>query len=105
MEEVLKQILAFRRARDWEQFHTPANLAKSISSEAAELLEHFQFQEDNYDLDEVKYELADVYIYLLSMAHDLKLDLNQAALDKLKLSAKRYPIAKSKGKSTKYTKL
>ena len=105
VEDVLKKILAFRKARDWEQFHTPSNISKSISIEAAELLECFQWSDTDYDLTEVRHELADVYIYLLSLAHDLKIDLNKAALEKLEISAKKYPVHLSRGKSTKYTKL
>ena len=105
MTEVLKQLLAFRKARSWEQFHTPANLAKSLSIEAAELLECFQWSDSDYNLAEVKEEMADVYIYLLYLSHDLKLDLNQIALDKIKLNAKKYSVTKSKGKSTKSAKL
>ena len=105
MTEVLKQLLAFRKARSWEQFHTPANLAKSLSIEAAELLECFQWSDSDYNLAEVKEEIADVYIYLLYLSYDLKLDLNQIALDKIKLNAKKYPVAKSRGKSTKSAKL
>ena len=104
MEEVIKQIKEFNEARDWDQFHSPENLAKSISIEAGELLECFQWNND-YDLDEVKEELADVINYCLLMADKLGVDPKQIVLDKMKKTAKKYPVEKAKGKSTKYNKL
>ena len=99
--DLLKVVLKFRRERDWEKFETLANLAKSITIEAAELLEHFQWQEDNFNLQEVKYELADVYVYLLVLAHVLQLDLNQVALEKMAINSRRYPVSESKGRRIK----
>ena len=104
MEEVIKQIKEFNEARDWDQFHSPENLAKSISIEAGELLECFQWNND-YNLEEVKEELADVINYCLLMADKLGVDPKQIVLDKMKKTAKKYPIEKAKGKSTKYNKL
>ncbi|MEE3362070.1 MAG: nucleotide pyrophosphohydrolase [Anaerovoracaceae bacterium] len=94
----------FNRERDWDQFHTPENLAKSISIEAAELLECFQWDND-YDPDEVKNELADVATYCIMMADKLDLDMKQIILDKLELTKKKYPVEKCRGISTKYDKL
>ncbi len=104
MEEVIKQIKEFNEARDWDQFHSPENLAKSISIEAGELLECFQWNNE-YNLDEVKEELADVINYCLLMADKLGVDPKQIVLDKMEKTAKKYPVEKAKGKSTKYNKL
>lgn len=104
MEEVIKQIKEFNEARDWDQFHSLENLAKSISIEAGELLECFQWNNE-YNLDEVKEELADVLNYCLLMADKLGVDPKQIVLDKMEKTAKKYPVEKSKGKSTKYNKL
>ena len=104
MEEVIKQIKEFNEARDWDQFHSPENLAKSISIEAGELLECFQWNNE-YNLDEVKEELADVINYCLLMADKLGVDPKQIVLDKMEKTAKKYPVEKAKGKSTKYDKL
>ena len=104
MEEVIKQIKEFNEARDWDQFHSPENLAKSISIEAGELLECFQWNNE-YDLDEVKEELADVINYCLLMADKLGVDPKKIVLDKMKKTAKKYPVEKAKGKSIKYNKL
>lgn len=104
MKEVLDKLTEFNRERDWDQFHTPENLAKSISIEAAELLECFQWDND-YDPDEVKNELADVATYCIMMADKLDLDMKQIILDKLELTKKKYPVEKCRGISTKYDKL
>lgn len=103
MKDLLKRLLNFRKARDWEQFHTPENLAKSLSIETGELLECFQWS-NKYDLDDVKSEVADVYTYLLLFAHSLDIDLDKVASDKLAISEKKYPVEKAKGNATKYTK-
>ena len=101
MNEVKKEIIKFRNERDWKKFHTPENLAKSISIEAAELLEHFQWQKE-YDIAEVAEELADVLIYSLYMADALDLDVKEIILDKMEKNAIKYPVEKSKGVATKY---
>ena len=101
MDEVTKELMEFQRERDWKKFHTPENLAKSISIESAELLEHFQWQKD-YEIDEVAEELADVLIYSLYMADALNLDVKEIILDKMKKNAVKYPVEKSKGVATKY---
>ena len=102
MDEVKKELIEFQRERDWKKFHTPENLAKSISIEAAELLEHFQWGKE-YDIDEVAEELADVLIYSLYMAEALNLDANDIILNKMKKNAIKYPVDKSYGNATKYT--
>lgn len=104
LEEFQKHLRKFNEERDWDQFHTPENLAKSISIEAAELLECFQW--DNcYDLDEVKEELADIMNYCLVMAQELDLDVIDILEAKLQKNIEKYPVEKSRGKSTKYDKL
>lgn len=104
MEGLTKKIIKFNEERDWDQFHSPENLAKSISIEAGELLECFQWNND-FDINEVKEELADVLNYCLLLADKLKLDPKKIVLDKMKKNAQKYPIEKSKGKSIKYNKL
>ena len=104
MDELKSKILKFRNERNWKQFHTPENLAKSISIESAELLEHFQWGKD-YNIPEVSEELADVLIYCFYMADTLDLNIEDIILDKLKKNAQKYPIDKSYGISIKYTEL
>ena len=104
MEELGKKIVKFAEDRDWLQFNTPENLAKSISIEAGELLECFQWN-NNYDKDELKYEIADVMNYCILLCHQIGGDPKQIVLDKMKISEKKYPVEKAKGKSTKYNKL
>ena len=102
MNEIKSEIIKFQKERDWKKFHTPENLAKSISIEAAELLEHFQWGKE-YEVDEVAEELADVLIYSLYMVDALDLDVKEIILDKMKKNAMKYPVEKSRGNATKYT--
>lgn len=103
---LLKQrIDKFNKDRDWDQFHTPSNLAKSISIEANELLECFQWNDTDYDLDAVKEELADVMNYCIQMSQVLNLDIIDIMNDKMDKTEKKYPVEKAKGVSTKYNKL
>ena len=104
MEELMKEIEQFNKERDWDQFHSPENLAKSISIEAGELLECFQW-DNNFDKDEVSEELADVVTYCIQMAMKLGVDPKEIILKKLDKTRKKYPIDKAKGVSTKYNKL
>jgi len=104
MQELADKIRKFNEERDWDQFHSPENLAKSISIEAGELLECFQWNNE-YNLDEVKEELADVINYCIQMADKLGVDLKQIVLDKMEKTARKYPVEKAKGVSTKYNKL
>ncbi len=104
MEEVIKKIKKFNEDRDWDQFHSPENLAKSISIEAGELLECFQWN-SKFNKEEVCNELADVMNYCILLADKLDVDIKTIILDKLKLSEIRYPVEKAKGISTKYDKL
>lgn len=104
--DILKQrIDKFNKDRDWDKFHTPSNIAKSISIEASELLECFQWSDDNYDLESVKEELADVVNYCIQMSQVLNVDIIEIINKKIDKNEKKYPIEKAKGVSTKYTKL
>ena len=102
MEELMDEIIKFQKERDWKQFHTPENLAKSISIEAAELLEHFQWGKE-YDIGDVSEELADVLIYCFYMADSLDLDISEIMLNKMEKNAIKYPVDRSKGNAKKYT--
>lgn len=104
MNEIKDEIIKFQKERDWKKFHTPENLAKSISIESAELLEHFQWQKE-YDELEVADELADVLIYCMYMVDSLDLDVKEIIFNKLEKNAIKYPVEKSKGNAKKYTEL
>ena len=104
-KQTKERILKFISDRDWDQFHSPANLAKSINIEASELLECFQWDEDNYDLEQVKEELADVMIYCYDLVHKLDLDEDEIINKKIDKNEIKYPISKAKGRNTKYNKL
>ena len=91
MDELRDEIIKFQKERDWKKFHTPENLAKSISIEAAELLEHFQWGKE-YDIDEVADELADVLNYFILMADALDLDVKEIVLNKMEKNALKYPV-------------
>ena len=104
MKNIIKEIKQFNEERNWDQFHSPENLAKSISIEAGELLECFQWN-NNYDKEEVCEELADVFTYCLMMADKLSVDPKDIILKKLDKTRKKYPVEKAKGVSTKYNKL
>ncbi|GAB4086026.1 nucleotide pyrophosphohydrolase [Myceligenerans cantabricum] len=91
-------------AREWNQFHNPENLAKSISIEAAELLECFQWGPDS-DADHVQGELADVLTYCILLADELGLDTDQIVLDKLAVTERKYPVELARGRSTKHDRL
>lgn len=105
MENAEKAVLRFNAERDWDQFHSPANLAKSIAIEAAELLECFQWDEKNYNKNAVYDELADIVNYAILLADKLDVKLGDIVLKKLKKTAVKYPIEKAKGNSKKYTEL
>ena len=103
-QETIERIKKFTADRDWDQFHTPANLAKSISIEANELLECFQWSDTDYDLEEVKDELADVIVYCIDMLDKLGLDVDEIINRKMSKNEAKYPVEKAKGNSTKYNK-
>jgi len=104
------ELRRFAAERDWDQFHSPKNLASALSVEAAELLEHFQWLTEEQSrqmppetLSSVRHEIADVLLYLIRLADQLKIDLSDAANEKLRLNAEKYPVEKSRGNSRKYT--
>ena len=112
IKEIQETLLAFRKARDWEQFHNPKDLALSLTLEAAEVLEHFQWKTDDeikeyirVNKDELGEELADVFNWVVLLSHDLNIDILDAAEKKIEKNDKKYPVEKAKGKHTKYTEL
>lgn len=105
MKETMERIKKFRDDRDWQQFHTPSNLAKAISIEAGELLEEFLWDNDNFNLQNVKEELADVMIYCIHMANALDVNIEDIINMKMDKNEMKYPVEKAKGKSSKYTEL
>lgn len=104
-QETIERIRRFSEERDWDQFHSPANLAKSIVIEAAELLECFQWSENEYDLQHIKEELADVMVYSQNLLDKLGLDADEIINMKMSQNEKKYPVEKAKGSSAKYTQL
>ncbi len=109
--EILERLISFRRERDWEQFHNPKDLAISLSIEASELLEWFQWKTNDEINSQLKSEkrqaledeLADVTAYLAYLCHDLGVDINQALATKIEKNAAKYPVAQVKGLADKYT--
>lgn len=112
IQKLTDRIIKFRDARDWKQFHNPKDLAISLSLETSEVLEHFQWKNENEineyvktHKNEIAEELADVFNYLLLMSHDLDIDFAEALNKKIDKSEIKYPVEKAKGKHTKYNKL
>ncbi len=112
LEDLTRRIVEFRDERDWKQYHSPRNLAVSISIEAAELLEVFQWSSDETIADdvekrrgEIEEEIADVLIYALMLAHDTGIDPEVAIKNKLAANNAKYPVESAKGSRKKYTKL
>lgn len=107
-----KKLIDFRNERDWKQFHNPKDIALSLTLEAAEVLEHFQWKNGN-ELDEyvkihkddIGEELADVFNWILILSHDLSINIAKASEKKIEKNKKKYPIHKAKGRHTKYNKL
>lgn len=104
MQKTIQEIIEFNKERDWDQFHSPENLAKSICIEAGELLECFQWN-SSYDKEAVCEELADVVNYCIVMADRLEVDLEEIVLKKLEKNRQKYPVEKAKGNSKKYNEL
>ena len=104
-EETINRIRRFTEDRDWDQFHSPANLAKSLVIEAAELLECFQWSDTDYDIQHVKEELADVIVYSQNMLDKLGLDADEIVNAKMSQNEAKYPVDKAKGNAAKYTDL
>lgn len=113
IKAIQTQLREFAQARDWEQFHSPKNLAAALAVEAAELLEPFQWlkEEESSRLAEkpadyarVREEIADVFIYLLRLADRLDIDLERATVEKIRLNEEKYPVALAKGNAVKYNR-
>lgn len=104
-DRTITRIKQFTEDRDWDQFHTPVNLAKSISIEASELLECFQWSDTDFNREHVCEELADVMNYCIQMADKLGVDLDQIINDKIDQNEKKYPVEAAKGSAAKYTEL
>lgn len=104
-EKTIERIRKFTEDRDWDQFHSPANLAKSIVIEAAELLECFQWNETEYDLQHIEEELADVLVYSQNLLDKLELDADEIVNMKMEQNEAKYPVDKAKGNAVKYTEL
>ena len=104
-QDAIDRIRKFTEDRDWEQFHSPANLAKSISIEASELLECFQWSDTDYDLEHVKEELADVIVYCQDLLDRLGLDVDEIVNAKMALNERKYPVDRARGNAAKYDQL
>lgn len=105
MKKIMEEIKEFNEERDWDKFHSPENLAKSISIEAGELLECFQWNGESYNKEDVYEELAVVFTFCIQIAMKLNIDPEEIILKKLEKTRKKYPVEKAKGVSTKYNKL
>lgn len=104
-KSTIERIIKFNADRDWDKFHSPANLAKSISIEANELLECFQWSDGDYKLQNVKEELADVIVYCIDMLNKLGLDADEIVNEKMDKNELKYPVSKAKGNAKKYNEL
>ena len=112
IKQLTKQIIAFRDRRDWKQFHNPKDLSISLVLEATEVLEHFQWKSPDEMGEYIKKsktavgeELADVFYWVLLLAHDLDVDIVKAFKNKMKQNDKKYPVKKAKGNHKKYNQL
>ena len=104
-QDTIDRIRKFTADREWEQYHTPANLAKSISIEAAELLECFQWSDTEYNLGHGKEELADVMVYCRNLLDELGLDEDEIINAKMTQNEAKYPVEKARGSAAKYDQL
>ena len=112
LKSISKKIIQFRNDRDWEQYHNPKNLAQALSIEAAELQEIFLWKSSEEsgnicqdEIDRVKEELADIFIYMIYICHAFKIDIFNEVLKKIEKNAVKYPVEKSKGSNKKYNQL
>ena len=112
IKELQTKMIEFRDARDWGKYHNPKDLAISLSLEAAELLEIFQWKDatevqmlkqDTESVRRIKEELGDIFIYAFTLAHEFGLDPSEIVLEKIRLNEKKYPVDKAKGKADKYS--
>ena len=108
IKEIQDKLAKFAEERDWNQFHSPKNLAMALTSEVGELNELFQWlteeQSNNVDNDEIRQEIADIFIYLLRLSDKLDIDIEEAVREKIEINAKKYPIDLAKGNAIKYSK-
>ena len=104
-DETIERIRKFSSDRDWDKFHSPANLAKTIVIEATELLECFQWDDENYKLEHLKEELADVIVNCQNMLDKLGLDADEIVNAKMDQNEAKYPVEKAKGQNKKYNEL
>lgn len=112
INDLVKELLAFREAREWKKFHRPKDMALSLVLEAAELLELFQWKSEKEveeyvknNKNKISEELADVFNWVILMSHDLSIDIMKASQNKIKHNHKKYPVVKTKGRYAKYTNL
>lgn len=112
MKQLKKDLEKFNKDRDWEQFHSPKNIAMALSVEVSEIVELFQWlgKEESYNLDEkkiqrLKDELGDVFLYLQLLASKYDIDLVEVGREKLKRNEKKYPVEKARGSAKKYNEL
>ncbi len=106
IKEILIELIKFRDARDWEQFHNPKDLALALNIEAGELLENFLWKSpEKANKDKVKEELADVFAYAFLLAEKYNFDVKEILLDKIKKNGEKYPVDKAKGTAKKYNEL
>jgi len=112
IESLTKKLVKFHIDRDWKQFHNPKDLALSLVLESAEVLEHFQWKSEKEiqaytksHKKEIGEELADAFNWILTLSHDLGIDILKASEAKIKANAKKYPVKKAKGNAKKYTQL
>lgn len=104
-QDTIDRIRKFSEDRDWDQFHSPANLAKSIAIEACELLECFQWSDTDYNIDHVSEELADVIVYCRDLLDKLGLDEDEIVNKKMEQNERKYPVDKARGSAAKYDQL
>lgn len=114
IEEIKSRILSFARQRDWEQFHSPKNLAMAIAAESGELLEHFLWMDSEASRDcrqdpkvyaKIRQEIADILIFAIEFANMTEMDIAEAIEEKIALNEEKYPVEKARGRSAKYTEL
>jgi len=114
IKEIQDKLAKFAEERDWDQFHSPKNLVMALTSEVGELNELFQWlteeqssikDDDSPKVDEIGYEIADIFIYLLRLADKLDIDIEVAVREKIEINAKKYPVDLAKGNSKKYNEL
>lgn len=108
IKEIQNKLEKFAEDRDWNQFHSPKNLVMALTSEVGELNDLFQWltedQSNNVDKDEIRQEIADIFIYLLRLSDKLDIDLEEALQEKIEINANKYPVDLAKGNATKYNR-